>query len=330
MLYLFKLMPRDLNPAYLDYTHEPLTVQLNQYHVHGLELDIYNDPQGGHYYHRKGKAFAWKRTASGIEALKKSGFKILHIADFDFNSTNYTFVDALQELKTWSDAHPNHLPLFINVEVKTTTPGDQIHKGGLVKAVPFDSTAANALDAEVKSVFGQDLNGVITPDMIRGNYPTLEKAVLAGNWLPLSQARGKVVFIIDAEGYSGGVYKTGHPSLKDRAMFVYSDPGTPEAAFVILNEPKQEADKIKACVAKGYIVRTQCDAETVEARSGDYTRVNAAIASGCQILSTDYYHADPRAPKHGFTDYHVALPNGETARVDSIAAPDKTGIKIEE
>jgi hypothetical protein len=166
--------------------------------------------------------------------------------------------------------------------------------------------------------------------MIKGNYPTLEKAVLAGNWLPLSQARGKIVFIIDANNDAGVAYKAGHPSLSGRAMFVYSKPGTPEAAFVKLVHPTKQVDQIRDCVSKGYIVRTQCDAETVEARSGDYTRVNTAINNWVQILSTDYYHADPRAPKHGFTDYHVSLPNGQTARVDSLAAPDKVGVEVGE
>ena len=327
-LYAFRVLPKEFNPAYIDYAHDPLTVQLTKYQVHGLELDVYNDPTGGRYYHRQGRAFAWKRTASRIEELKKPGFKMLHIADFDYNTTNYTFVSALKELKTWSDAHPDHLPLFINVEVKVTAPAEMIPFPRLAKSARFDSTAADALDAEVKSVFGNDLQGIITPDQVRGNYATLEQAVLAGNWPLLKASRGKIVFSIDAEGYAGGVYKKGHPSLKSRAMFVYSEPGTPEAAFVMLNEPDTLFNKIRDCVAKGYIVEPQCDEATMQARRGDYSRMNAAFNSGAQILATDYYRPDARAPKHGFTNYQVMLPGNKMARIDSLIAPDKLGVDI--
>jgi hypothetical protein len=108
-------------------------------------LDIYNDPQGGHFYKRGGKAFVLKSTKSHIAELQQPGFKIIHIPDFDFNSTNWTFRSALIEIKKWSEAHPTHLPLFINVETKTSTPGDQIHQiHNLAKSIPYDSLAMEA------------------------------------------------------------------------------------------------------------------------------------------------------------------------------------------
>ena len=319
-LYGMHLLPDGLNPAELDYTKDPLSVQLGKYNVRGLELDVWSDPEGGRFYHRKGKAIVWKRTASGIEALKKPGFKIMHIPDFDFNTTNFTFVDALQEIKKWSEANPQHLPLFINVESETETAGD--HKQapkGLTHAAPFDSAALDALDNEVKSVFGQNLDNVITPDKVRGNYATLEQAVLAGNWPTIGAARGKVVFIIDQHKNVGELYKTGHPSFKGRAMFVYErGPGTPEAAFLIYNNPTRQ-NEIMDAVKKGYIVRTRADAGTDEARNGSYTDMDAAFASGAQIISTDYYKPDERAGKKGWSDYHVIFPQQGMARVDTVA-----------
>ena len=322
-LYNLHILPKDLNPKYIDYTNAPLTEQLQTYGVRGLELDVWNDPTGGRYYDREGRGFVLKTTRSKIDALKQPGFKILHIPDFDFKSTNYTLVDALQEIKRWSDAHPNHLPVFINIETEVRTPGDEmkiLHK--LTHAAAFDSLAAETLDKEVKSVFGNDLRGVITPDQVRGDYPTLEKAALAGNWPGIRAASGKVIFIIDGDGSSGAVYKTGHPSLKGRAMFVYSDPGTPEAAFVILNSPVPDFGRIQKCVKDGYIVRTRSDDGTRQARSGDCTDLNAALCSWAQIISTDYYRPDPRAGSKEWTDYHVQLPGGGVARPDSISAPD--------
>jgi calcium-dependent phosphoinositide phospholipase C len=254
-LYSGGVLPGGLNPEEIDYTKDSLSVQLGRYNVRGLELDVWNDPEGGRFYHRKGKAYVWKRTASGIDALKQPGFKILHIPDFDFNVTNYTFKDAIAEIKRWSDANPNHLPVFINVESETSAPGDMVHMlHNLTRAAPIDSIALDNLDNEVKSVFGPNLDGVITPDNVRGNYATLEQAVLAGNWPTIAAARGKVIFIIDWHENVAQLYKTGHPSFKGRAMFTYADPGTPEAAFVIMNGPYKKQDQIKETVKKGYIV----------------------------------------------------------------------------
>ncbi len=228
----------------------------------------------------------------------------------------------MTEIKQWSDANPDHLPVFINVETETEAPGDiapYLH--GLVKAIPFDSLAAENLDREVKSVFGENLAGVITPDQVKGKYATLEQSALSGGWPSIGEARGKVIFIIDGDGNSADVYRHGHPSLQNRAMFAYSNPGTPEAAFVICNEPDKEYDKIREFVKKGYIVRSRSDDGTHQARDGDYTDMNLAIKSGAQIISTDYYKPDARAGKKGWTNYHVQFPNGTLARFDSLSAP---------
>ena len=319
-LYSSGVLPGGLNPDEIDYTKDSLSVQLGKYGVRGLELDVWSDPTGGRFYKRHGKAYVWKRTASGIEALKQPGFKILHIPDFDFNTTNFTFKDALAEIKRWSDANPGHLPVFINVESETETAGDQVHfLRNLTHAAPFDSSALDNLDNEVKSVFGANLDGVITADKIRGNYATLEQAVLAGNWPTVAVARGKVVFIIDVHANVAQLYKAGHPSFKGRAMFTYAEPGTPEAAFVIMNGPYKKQDQIKEAVRKGYIVRTRSDGGTHEAREGDYHNMEEAFSSGAQIISTDYYKADSRAGKKGWSDYHVVFPHGGMARVDTIA-----------
>ena len=328
-LYKMHLMPKDLDPRGIDYTNVPLAEQLEKYGVRGLELDVNNDPTGGRFVDRRGLAWVWKPSKSKDPDMKLPGFKLIHITDFDFNSTNATFKGALREIKKWSDAHPDHLPVFINVETKTDATGDiipQLHK--LARSAPLDSSSADALDREVRDVFGSDLNGVITPDQVRGTYPTLEQAVLAGHWPTLREARGRVVFIIDAGGDVLNIYKKGHPSYAGRAMFVYSEPGTPEAAFVILNDPKKQYSLIQQRVKQGYIVRSRCDGETIEARSGDYSQMYQAMASWAQIISTDYYKPDDRAGTKGWSSYQVKFPNGELARIDSISAEGKQKIDI--
>ena len=130
------------------------------------------------------------------------------------------------------------------------------------------------------------------------------------------------------QGAAESLYKAGHPSLQGRAMFVYASPGTPEAAFVILNDPVSKFTQIQQRVSQGYIVRTRSDSNTDQARTEDYTDMNAAFASWAQIVSTDYYRPDPRAGTAGWTNYQVKFPNNELVRIDSISAATQLNLGI--
>lgn len=320
------ILPAQYDPKGIDYTHLPVEQQMSDYQVRGLELDIYNDPQGGNFYYRQGMYMVGLSKDSQVPELMEPGFKILHIPDFDFNTNYYTFKQGLTAVYNWSVAHPNHLPIFINIETKEETVGDALPGiPDLAHAVPYNASACDKMDEEIKAVFGDALNKVITPDKVRGSYASLEEAALAGNWPTLAEARNKVVFIM--EGAAESIYKAGHTSLQGRAMFVYSTPGTAEAAFVIMNNSSQVA-QIRSRVQQGYIVRTRADDGTTEARTGDYSQMNNAFNSWAQIVSTDYYKADARAGTTGWTDYHVRFPNGELARIDSISATDKINLGI--
>ena len=100
-------------------------------------------------------------------------------------------------------------------------------------------------------------------------------------------------------------------------MFVNAEEDRPEGAFRIVNEPLENLAYIQYLVRSGYLVRTRADADTVEARKGDYSRWKAALASGAQIISTDYYEPDP---KIGST-YHVRLPGRGPGRWNTLLLP---------
>lgn len=319
------VLPAQYQPDGLDYTNIPYEQQFENYNVRGLEIDIYNDPVGGQYYNRAAKSLMGKDPVSNIPDLLVPGMKVLHIPDFDFNSLHWTFKKTLEAVRDWSNAHPNHLPIFINIETKEETVAQSLTQvPGLTQSIPFDATAANNIDVEIKDVFGSELSKVITPDNVRGSYSSLREAVLAGNWPRLSEARGKVVFIMQGEAESE--YLTGHPSLQGRAMFVYASPGSAEAAFIIRNGPQGNVAAIQQLVAQGFMVRTRCDEPANEARTNDYSRMNAAFESGAQILTTDYYKADDRAGTGGWTDYNVQLPGRVVARINPVSAGTKLGL----
>ncbi|MNS88866.1 hypothetical protein D3C72_1228580 [compost metagenome] len=60
-------------------------------------------------------------------------------------------------------------------------------------------------------------------------------------------------------------------------------------------------DEIRTLVGEGYLVRSRADIDTGEARANDTSRREAALASGAQIISTDY----PFTPNIFGNDYVV-------------------------
>ncbi len=66
------------------------------------------------------------------------------------------------------------------------------------------------------------------------------------------------------EGSAEEIYAQGHPSFQNRAMFVVSSPGKPEAAFILEDDPLKRQAEIKQEVALGYIARTRAMALTTK------------------------------------------------------------------
>ena len=135
-----------------------------------------------------------------------------------------------------------------------------------------------------------------------------------------------MLFALDNGGDKKATYTAGHPSLRGRVLFTSAEPGEDEAAFVKLNDPIADGARIRELVSQGFIIRTRADADTLEARSGDTTMRDAAIASGAQFVSTDYPVPNPDFG----TGYFVAIPGGAPARCNPVSAPaDCTSLDIE-
>jgi hypothetical protein len=296
----------------LDYEHPPLVEQFGEQGIRQIELDVFADPAGGLYATRHAAALV-NLPAEGPPEMREPGFKTFHIQEIDFATTCLTFVTCLQQVKEYSDANPDHAPIMILVEAKDDPIPDPLELGFTVPQ-PIGAPEFDAIDAEIRSVFGPD--DLITPDDVRGSRATLEEAVLADGWPTLGQSRGKVLFGLD-NASKRAEYTADHPSLAGRVMFTSAEPGEPEAAFIKRNDPVGIEAEIQDLVRKGYVVRTRADADTEQARTGDTTMREAALASGAQWVSTDYVDPDPKMG----TDYSVRFANGTTVRCNPISAP---------
>jgi hypothetical protein len=298
----------------IEYTHVPLPQQFEEQGIRALELDVFADPLGRLFSRRGGLVAIGKDPESGIPALDEPGFKVFHIQDLDFQSVCLTFVECLEQVRDWSDAHPQHLPLMIQIEAKDDFIPNTL---GLTFAVPIPIGTAelDALDAEILTVFPEER--LITPDEIRNGEATLEQGVLEHGWPTLGEARGRIIFTLDNGGAKRAAYRAGRPNLEGRVLFTPSSPGEPDAAFIKENDPEDDPARIPGLVAAGYVVRTRADGDTIEARTGDVTQREAALASGAQWVSTDYPVPDPDFG----TNYFVTIPDGAPARCNPVNAP---------
>ncbi|MEC3909337.1 Ca2+-dependent phosphoinositide-specific phospholipase C [Sphingobium sp. CR2-8] len=296
----------------LDYYHLPLTQQLDA-GVRQLELDIFADPQGGRYADPKGETWAraaGEQTGFDRAAMMKPGFKTFHIPDVDYLSSCATLVRCLRAVDTWSRAHPRHLPIMITLNAADTPS----NRPGITDPLPLDDQGLlDALDAEIRSVLpGKRL---ITPDEVRGRATTLRDAVRGQGWPSLERACGRIYILLDVRRAVSDAYRAGHPSLAGRPMFGWYPDGDPESAIQIVQDPLTDGEKIRDWVEQGVIVRTRTDANTVEARTQDYSKAKAAMASGAQAVSTDYYPGAPDPLKLGFS---VTLPDAAMARCSPV------------
>lgn len=299
---------RALAPAQasgLDYAHPPLRDQLEA-GARQLEIDVFNDPEPGRYARPLGLRMAPGTDPYDVALLSAPGLKVMHVQDIDYRSSCILFTGCLAEVAAWSKANPDHVPLLILLNLKE---GDALPAPGAVAPAAFDAAAMDAVDAEIRIVFGPE--ALITPDDVQGAHPSLRAAVAAGAWPRLGQARGRVMFALDAPRHQVDLYRGKRSSLEGRVMFV-NIPETEDAAgYITLNDPLAQAERIAAAVAAGLIVRTRADADTVEARRNDGTRREAAFAAGAQFISTDYMVPDRR-----LSDYQVLLPGGGAARLN--------------
>jgi hypothetical protein len=296
----------------LDYSHRPLNEELDD-GARQLEIDFYYDPDGARFADPLGpRAIGSKIDPQHAAQLRQPGFKVIHVADFDFRSSCLTFVACLRIIKKWSAAHPTHIPILILINAKDDKP---IAEDG-VKVLKFDDAAFDAFDKEIASVFSK--KDLITPDQVQGNYPTLREAVLAGNWPKLKVARGKILFALDESPAKVAIYRGNRKSLEGRLAFINTDENSPAAAYLTLNEVATDTTRIRAAVQAGFLVRTRADADTKEARVNDTTRRELALASGAQYVSTDYLRPDKR-----FSTYQVRLPPGVVAACNPVRLAER-------
>jgi len=298
----------------LDYAHKSLAAQLD-FGAREIEIDVVYDPQGGRYAHPQIAARTQTALDPGwVQAMQQPDFKVQHVPDVDFRSSCITFKACLGLLRDWSRAHPRHAPITVLINAK-----DGRTAPGRTPLLSFDEAAFDALDAEVRAVL--PAAQLLTPDDEQGHYPTLREAVLHNNWPRLGAARGRILFALDETPEKVALYRGHRSSLEGRVMFINTDEQSPAAAYLTLNRPVEDAERIARDVKAGFLVRTRADEGTWQARNNDTAHRDTALHSGAQVVSTDYLWADPRFPG-GFS---VGLPGHAASLCNTMRTGNRCG-----
>lgn len=267
-----------------DYSHAPLEEQFASQGVRKIELDFWWD-----------------------ETLER--FRVYHIDLVDDVSSCDLLLDCLAAVRSFSDAHPGHHPIFVQLEPKGGTGGFSVAELG------------DRLDREIRAVFPDDL--IVTPDLVRGARATLADAIATDGWPTLGEVRGRTLFFLDC-GRDFCVEYAG-ATLEGRAAFVDSQPGDAFAAVNVINTP---GEGVRAAVMAGFIVRTRA-ISMPDALSDDLATLQAeldlALSSGAHMISTDV--PVPRAD----VALHVEIPGGSPSRCNPMTAPAEcTALAIED
>ena len=129
----------------MDCSQRPLPEQLSRLGIRQIELDCFADPQGGRYADPRGPKFAALLGRGPVpnhdpeHRLRAPGFKVMHVQDVDYFSTVLTLVEGLRQVKTWSDRHPGHFPVFIYLEMK-----EEQYFPALTRPLPFGEREARS------------------------------------------------------------------------------------------------------------------------------------------------------------------------------------------
>jgi hypothetical protein len=258
--------------AKLAYAHAPLTTQLDE-GIRSFELDV---------------------------RARRADFVLSHVPLVDSRTWEPDFRLALEELVLWSERNPGHLPLVLLLELKEDYRflDPALEKW---KAKTFDR-----LDAALEKGLGPRLfrpADLAATDLAAAGRAGGQTGARA--WPSVGSLRGRVLVVLHENEAYRAIYEEGHPGLAGRAMFDCLPDGAPGAFFAILNDPLADGTKIAAATARGSIVRTRADADLALSPEA----LAAALASGAQIVSTDFPPGHP-----GPGGYTAALPGG--LRVD--------------
>jgi len=257
-----------------DYEFEPLTQQLDK-GIRSIELDVMKDGES---------------------------FRCGHVGVLDMSSNCHDLALTCQEIRMWSDAHPDHLPITILVEAKPSIAAD----GGMYKLIDLDGVEA------LGGIFRREFEDkLFTPSEMRGSYESFGALRRDNGWPALRDMLGKILILYHYNEATTADYIALSPSLDVQKMFpVLEYPvvevDTDSATFILCNDPLDH-DVIAAYTNKNLLVRTRIDMYMHH----EQEKYDSGVTAGALLLTTDY----PPRDNLGDDSYAAILPGGYTVQL---------------
>lgn len=203
-------------------------------------------------------------------------FLVFHLPSIDPESTCETLADCLGVLRSWSDAHPCHVPFVVWLE-----PKDDLDE--MVEGLTSLEGHMTELDAAVEAAWP---DRVLRPDDVRGDHTTLPEGIAAG-WPLLADTRGSLMLALLDSGERRAEYLDGAPALEGRTIFVDSDSeGDAFAATFKIDDAAGEAETVGRLVEAGFLVTSNVDAAD-EDDTTNQASFDASLAAGPNHLASD-------------------------------------------
>ncbi len=231
-----------------NYEQAPLDVQLGEYGVRAVELDIHPSSRG---------------------------YEVYHLPVIDSRSTCALLVDCLAVLKSWSDSNPGHHPLFVWIE-----PKDEFGRG----VFDMDALDAEILSVwpEGRLVTPALVKGdqaSVREAIVERGWPTLGQVRGRAMFMLLDRGRQR-------DAYLRG--ERGPGALDGRVLFVHANPAdfdAPFAAVAKIDDPSSR--HIPVALAKGIIVGSNIGSAS-RSDDGNLRKLQAGLRSGSHLLTGDF------------------------------------------
>ncbi len=231
----------------------------------------------------------WQQLDEGVRSIEldlrvhnNGNLRLTHVPLLANGSNAPEFPLALKEIKRWSDSHRGHVPLIVLIEFKSD--------------YNFLDPTLDNWSIENLALVDEAINKNLGRSLLRPSD--------LSQWPTIGQARDRVIVVMHPNDDVAALY-TARPEnertmIIGRSEFVAAD-ATP---FVVHNTP--DPATISTLIDQGALVRTRADSDL----QTDPSERDAALSSGAQIISTDYW-----APhKQEATDYSVEFSDGALVR----------------
>jgi len=231
-----------------DYEQAPLDVQLGEYGVRAVELDIHPSSRG---------------------------YEVYHLPVIDSRSTCALLIDCLGVLKRWSDSNPGHHPLFVWIEPKDELGGGDFDMDALDAEIlsvwPRERLVTPAL---VKG--GRES---VREAIVEVGWPTLGEVRGRAMFMLLDRGRQRDAYLRGGKGPG---------ALDGRVLFVHANPvdlTKPFAAVAKIDDPSSA--HIAAALEKGIIVGSNVGSALLSDER-NIQKLQAGLRNGVHLLTGDY------------------------------------------